>query len=595
MQYFIIRFFLINLFICIPTGILLLTKRVCRHILTSHMQYHLWFVFLGLLAIPFLPVSFSGFHALLFRLSPFEEGASFDIYRLAAKTPFSLNPASAGRINDFTLSVSRNTLSSFGLFLWIFWLTGVLIMMFLIIQVKIRFNRIQRSALPVQSREVRSLYQSCLKEMHILREIPIYSTVFLKSPVIAGFFSPKIYLPISLIRDCEPAAMRHILLHELQHYKHRDALANGLMNLAAVLYWFHPLVRRALKEMQNDRELACDSSVLNLLEENEYKAYGNTLIRLAGHVSHPAFPFASGMSNGMKQMKRRIANIAAYEKPSARKRRKGRLAFLMTAFVLICFAPALSVDGADDSYYSWDTASKRISVMDASDYFGAYEGCFVFYDLESDVWQIFEPKLAVRRSAPDSTYKIYNGLFALEEGLLTPADSFMAWDGTPYPFDAWNQDQTLSSAMDASVNWYFQSLDEQLGSGRISQYLREVGYGNRKIGKGSANYWLESSLKISPIEQVELLADLYKNTWGFAPENVRAVQDSILLSSTEQGRFYGKTGTGRVDGKDVNGWFVGYVELPSRTCFFAVNIQADDHADGSRAAEITAEILSDLL
>lgn len=468
-------------------------------------------------------------------------------------------------------------------------------MIFLIIQVKIRFNRIQKSALPVQNREVRSLYQSCLKEMHILREIPIYSTVFLKSPVIAGFFSPKIYLPISLIHDCEPAAMRHILLHELQHYKHRDALANGLMNLAAAIYWFHPLVRRALKEMQNDRELACDSSVLNLLEENEYKAYGNTLIRLAGHVSHPAFPFASGMSNGMKQMKRRIANIAAYEKPSARKRRKGRLAFLMTAFVLICFAPALSVYGADDSYYSWDTASKRIFVMDASDYFGAYEGCFVFYDLESDIWQIFEPKLAVRRSAPDSTYKIYNGLFALEEGLLTPADSFMAWDGTPYPFDAWNQDQTLSSAMDASVNWYFQSLDEQLGSGRISRYLREVGYGNRKIGKGSANYWLESSLKISPIEQVELLTDLYKNTWGFAPENVRAVQDSILLSSAEQGRFYGKTGTGRVDGKDVNGWFVGYVELPSRTCFFAVNIQADDHADGSRAAEITAEILSDLL
>lgn len=171
----------------------------------------------------------------------------------------------------------------------------------------------------------------------------------------------------------------------------------------------------------------------------------------------------------------------------------------------------------------------------------------------------------------------------------------MAWDGTPYPFDAWNQDQTLSSAMESSVNWYFQSLDEQLGSRRISRYLRELGYGNQKIGGGSANYWLESSLKISPIEQVELLTDLYKNTWGFAPENVRAVQDSILLSSTEQGCFYGKTGTGRVDGKDVNGWFVGYAKLPSRTCFFAVNIQADNHADGSRAAEITAEILSDLL
>ena len=71
MQYSIIRFFLINLFICILTGILLLTKHVCRHILTSHMQYHLWFLLLGLLTVPFLPFRLTGFPMLLARLLAF--------------------------------------------------------------------------------------------------------------------------------------------------------------------------------------------------------------------------------------------------------------------------------------------------------------------------------------------------------------------------------------------------------------------------------------------------------------------------------------------------------------------------------------------
>ena len=103
---------------------------------------------------------------------------------------------------------------------------------------------------------------------------------------------------------------------------------------------------------------------------------------------------------------------------------------------------------------------------------------------------------------------------------------------------------------------------------------------------------MESSLKISPIEQVELLRKLYENSLGFRTKNIDTVKDSILLSSSESGNLYGKTGTGCIDGKDVNGWFVGYVEAPDNTWFFAANIAANDDASGSNAAEITQHILS---
>lgn len=74
------------------------------------------------------------------------------------------------------------------------------------------------------------------------KPVPVYSTAFLKSPVITGLFFPRIYVPIHLISDFNSVDMRYMLLHELQHYKHKDAFGNHLMNLAGILYWFNPFV-----------------------------------------------------------------------------------------------------------------------------------------------------------------------------------------------------------------------------------------------------------------------------------------------------------------------------------------------------------------
>ena len=71
--------------------------------------------------------------------------------------------------------------------------------------------------------------------------------------------------------------------------------------------------------------------------------------------------------------------------------------------------------------------------------------------------------LSTKRVSPDSTYKIYSGLFALEEGVINYNSSNQHWDGTNYYFDSWNKDQTLTTALRNSVNWYFQNLDTQIG------------------------------------------------------------------------------------------------------------------------------------
>ena len=69
---------------------------------------------------------------------------------------------------------------------------------------------------------------------------------------------------------------------------------------------------------------------------------------------------------------------------------------------------------------------------------------------------------------------------------------------------------------------------------------------------------------------------------------------ALLLSSTANGNLYGKTGTGNINGENISGWFIGYVETSDNTYFFALNIGATENATGSKASDIALSILSDM-
>ena len=594
MTTFMIRFLFCNIFISLIILILFGIKHLLKHNLTQSMQYNLWLLFLGLLAVPFIPVQPIDFLQAFSRLSMLKNNSLTENNAVMEGATVYSSSATTAWMNDFAISINKGTASATGLILLSVWLIGIFFMLFLSAKSWLHLRRIKKSALPLQNKEVRLLYNRCLTEMGIQKAIPVYSTAFLKSPIIVGAFKPCIYLPIHLISDYNETDMRYMLFHELQHYKRKDSFSTYFMNIAGVLYWFNPLVWLALKEMRNDREIACDTSVLALLNKEDYTAYGHTLIHFAEKVSKNPFPFTAGISGTMKQLKKRIINIAAYENPSALKKLKSGIVFTITAILFLSLTPTVSTYGAEENRYHWNTADETISYIDLSAYFADYEGSFVLYDLENHAWSIYNMENATLQVSPNSTYKIYDALFGLEAGVITVENSQLPWNQEIYSFDSWNRDQNLQSAMTSSVNWYFQAIDEQLGADSIYSYLQEIHYGNASIQGDLSTYWMESSLKISPVEQVMLLTKLYNNSIGFHTENIDTVKNAIYLTSSQEGALYGKTGTGRVNGEDVNGWFVGYVEGNQHTYLFAVNIQGDAHANGSHASEIALSILSHL-
>ena len=593
---FVVYFFICNLFISGMIGILLITKKAFKTTLSSRMQYHLGFMIFVLLALPFIPIRIFNIFPWLNTLTDTHTDFTNPVSNVSN---YPCLTDTSKQVNDFAISVSHKAPSVVGYILCCLWFTGICIMIFWAVRSLFHLHKIIKSSIPLQNSEVRNLYCECLSEIGINLEIPIYSTAFLKSPVIAGFLKPRIYLPIHIISDYNAASMRFMLLHELQHFKHKDIVTNYLINLAGILYWFNPLVWYALKEMRSEREIACDSSVLQMLRETEYENYGNTLINLAEKISREnffftPFPFFTGIGGNMKQIQKRILNISKYKKKSRRQKVQGRLACILIIAIFLVLLPVLPTYARGQERYDFHEEDKNITYVDLSSEFNEYKGSFVLYDSNNDTWTIYNKDAALERITPNSTYKIYDALLGLESGIITPEHSKMTWNGEDYPFDTWESNQDLSSAMHSSVNWYFQNIDNIVGMDNVRAYLEDIGYGNQQTSNDTDLYWTDFSLKISPIEQVELLKKFYQNTFGFSSKNINTVKDAILIASTPDGTLSGKTGTGRVDGQDTNGWFIGYIEKSGHVYYFATNIQGTSNTTGSIATEISLSILSDM-
>ena len=349
MSDFMIRFFISNIFISGAICILLIMKRLFKNSLSGRMQYRLWLLLPILLCIPLLPLC----QINLPQISPWFGHWKNAATHSAEATLSNVTAAPATTVNwmnDFTISINSNLPPFVGHLLFGIWMAGILLMILWIAKSSLRLRSIEKSALPLQNPGVCQIYQCCLTEMRIRKDIPIYSTAFLKSPIITGLWKPRIYLPLHLISEYNEPDIRYMLLHELQHYKHKDTLTNYLMLLTQTIYWFNPLIWYSLREMRTYREIACDAYVLEMLSEDEYAAYGDTLINFAEKLSKSPFPFAAGLGGSMSQMKRRIISIANYEKPTFTRKLKGTIAFLLTAVLLLELAPFLSTYAAEKEY-----------------------------------------------------------------------------------------------------------------------------------------------------------------------------------------------------------------------------------------------------
>jgi len=201
----------------------------------------------------------------------------------------------------------------------------------------------------------------------------------------------------------------------------------------------------------------------------------------------------------------------------------------------------------------------KLDVVQFEDFSDGMSSCFVLMDLKRETTARFNESRCAQQLAPCSTFKIFNALAALDAEVVRDADTSFRWDGKQKWNKNWERDHSLATAMKYSVVWYYQEVARRIGAEQMQACLDRVGYGNRDISGGIDRFWLGSSLKISANEQVEFLANVYRNDLPFSQHALDTTRNILALYEHDGSRLSGKTGSGWWDGGYQLGWFVGHL------------------------------------
>ena len=214
------------------------------------------------------------------------------------------------------------------------------------------------------------------------------------------------------------------------------------------------------------------------------------------------------------------------------------------------------------------------------------------------------------RVTPASTFKIAISLMGYETGFLkdlhTPALPFRK--GDPDWVIAWRRTTDPAHWMEKSVLWYSQRVTEFLGEERFKLYVRAFHYGNRDVtgdpGKnnGLTWSWLSSSLKISPLEQLEFLRYLVKRRHAVGDHAFDMTEKLTSIGMRGNGwRVNGKTGAaylkkadGSLNRQEFYGWFVGWARKGERKVVFARLTKERGRQPGSPGRRARDAVLQEL-
>lgn len=183
-----------------------------------------------------------------------------------------------------------------------------------------------------------SLAQICMRS-GVKRPVELYENPLVPSPMLLGFLRPCIVLPCAGLPEQD---FRHIIMHELVHYKRRDLLYKWLVQITACLHWFNPLIRIMDREICRACELSCDEAVLRSLPERERHSYGDTLMHALGccpGIFSPAAPASVTLGESAKLLKERLNAILCFQ---PRLRWNVRISLLLAAIL----AGGFTVSGA---------------------------------------------------------------------------------------------------------------------------------------------------------------------------------------------------------------------------------------------------------
>ncbi|EOB8769562.1 beta-lactam sensor/signal transducer BlaR1 [Staphylococcus aureus] len=567
---------------CFIFLLLLFFRYILKRYFNYMLNYKVWYLTLLAGLIPFIPIKFSFFKFNnLNNQEPTVESNSHN-----------LNPNinTTKPVHEFTTDIHKFNWDSIDNICTVIWIVLVIILSFKFLNSLLYLKYLKKQSLYLNEKEKDKINKILFNHQY-KRNIVIRKAESIHSPITFWYGKYIILIPSLYFKSINDKKLKYIILHEYAHAKNRDTLHLIIFHIFSIAMSYNPLIQIVKRKMIHDNEVEADRFVLNNINKYEFKSYAEAIMDSVLKTSFFNKNILSHSFNGKKSLlKRRLINI---KEANLKKQSKLILIFIciFTFFIMIIQSQFLMGQSLTDYNYKKPLQSDY-QILDESKNFGSNSGSFVMYSMKKDKYYIYNEKESRKRYSPDSTYKIYLALFGLDRHIISDKNSRMSWNHKHYLFESWNKEQDLNTAMQNSVNWYFERISNQIPKNYTAAQLKQLNYGNKNLGSYKA-YWLEDSLKISNLEQVIVLKNMMEQNNHFSKNEKKQLSSSLLIRKNENYELYGKTGTGIVNGKYNNGWFVGYVITNHDKYYFSTHL-SDEKASGENAKLINEKILKEM-
>ncbi|HBI0059380.1 TPA: M48 family metalloprotease, partial [Staphylococcus aureus] len=488
------QFLIMSIISSIMTLLLIMIVRIiCIKYFKAQLNHKVWLLVVLSIFLPLIPINN------LLQLNIPGILSSDMISHSSKSINHNLSNENTNLTKDLALDIQHHEMPFILIILLVVWFIGLIFFSFKFISAIKQIAFIKD--LSIRSPILDNQLKKCINDLNIKeKSIAIIHVDEVENPMVFWLGKYYIVLPTNIMDMMEEEEIDYIISHELIHIKNKDLWGNYIFTIFTSIVWFNPALHLAKKLFNIDCEISCDNQVLTKLSQSNHTSYGKAILKCWAIQKQSVNNFAAKYLLGTQSnLKSRIVNVSKFKNT---RNRKWKFLPYVVLSVLILLQGLMVSDHSDKNEYTDDI--KYTNLKGLGSHFSGFKGSFVLYDNQKKEYFLYNEKESRKRYTPDSTYKPYLALIGFDKNVMSLNNTEQKWNGNENVFKEWNQNQNLSSAMRYSVNWYFENIDRSIKNKDLKNYISELQYGNENIS-GSKNYWNESSLKISAIEQVKLL------------------------------------------------------------------------------------------
>ncbi|MEM7625009.1 MAG: M56 family metallopeptidase [Planctomycetota bacterium] len=220
------------------------------------------------------------------------------------------------------------------------WSVGFVVMLVPLVRGALALARLRRRCPVSEDPGLSDVLRVSARELGVGRLPKVLVGSCIDMPMCVGFWRPVVMLPAEA-PGWDRDRLESVVRHELAHLRRQDLRTQWLACVARAVFWFHPLVWIAHRQMMRLREQACDDLVL--AGGRDPAGYARHLLDLASGVR--VAPTLNIVGIAMARPSTLEVRLRSILDPGVNRRRVGRPARLLLVSVVAATTVLVAASG----------------------------------------------------------------------------------------------------------------------------------------------------------------------------------------------------------------------------------------------------------